>query len=110
MHADPRYAVAILLAMLAGISLSGLRAMRGSRGKSSEEYFFGGHSLGWSGLAGSLFVTLLWCGLCVGAVVGFGTDRVAWCVLAGSLAIGLQVFGHVVGPRYISCRSKTLPE
>ena len=110
MHGDPTYAVVILLVMLAGISLAGLRAMRGGRGKSSEDYFFGGHSLGWPGLAGSLFVTLLWCGLCIGVVTGLGSDRLAWSVLAISLAAGLLVLGRIVGPQYLSHKSNTLPE
>jgi SSS family solute:Na+ symporter len=96
MHpADATYAVLIVSLALIGLGIAGMRSMRASRGKGLDQYFLGGHTVSWIGLASSFFVTSIWGMWCVGWVLSLHSDGWAWSILGLCVALGLVLLGAV---------------
>jgi len=103
------YLLFVVILMLLGVMIAGLRGMRGGRGRNIAEYFLGGHASHWLNLAASLFVTTLWGVWGVGSELSLGVDVVSWGLLAGASIAGLVLLGLVFAPAYRDTGVMTTP-
>ena len=95
---DSTYAIAIVVLALVWLGIAGVRSMRASRGRGLGQYFLGGHTVTWMGLAASLFVTSLWALWCVGVELSFQSNALAWSILGLGVAAGLLLLATVFSP------------
>jgi len=108
--AQTTYAIVVLVLALTGIGFAGMRAMRISRSRGTSEYFLGGHTVSWIGLAGSFFVTTLWGVWCIGVELSFRANVWMWAGLGVIMAAGFVLMGYALSPVYRARDATTIAE